>query len=68
MKPEEKQALLAKGEEVFQTGSVFTDKLDEWTKMVMGVKDIIEETKDDPDFQEINDKLGQLNNRLEKFM
>jgi len=68
MKTEEKKALITKGEEVYQAGIVFADKVEEWTLMLSGIENIEEKIDGDEEFKEINDKLGQLNDRLENFM
>jgi len=65
MKTEEKQAFLTKGEEVLQTGREFVVKLNEWSKMVTGFENIIDETKDDPDFQKLDEKFVELSNQIE---
>lgn len=65
---DEKKTILKTGEEVYQTGIDFVNKLDEWSKIIFEYGDDLaqKEIEGDPDFIELNKKLQEVNNRLGK--
>lgn len=67
MTPEEKNKILEFGEGVYTAGMQFADALDKWAEVILSHKDIEEKIKGDPDFEALNNKLSEINKRLEKY-